>query len=576
MDFLISSDSVKIAWGLIKAGQLYTYYRKGQVHDRELISETDELFILADANISFIRKIKAEPSRSFIEKNINYLDNGFVILFNKITNELILYTDIFGFFPVFSIIRSYREIKISSDFGQLLKYSSSEVNASSVLDLLLFNYIINERTLLQDISRIKGGSVLTIMNDSVKSISSNNFAENFNIPEKYNKFLPGEAGQVLSEKIAGETSFFLPTVLTMSGGFDSRVLLAAVKHAGLDVSTFTFGQPGSIEQETIIPFIDLFSREHTFFRLNDDYRKDIKRHLIDFLECNLDSPSAQDLIHYSYIKRSLNSCNLIAGFMGGELITGQSLGAGVTFTEFAYHLLTSSDNSKLAELFDNEINKAGLFDIKAVGRYKEEYLTGISNYLSDENKLHIIRFLLNEKYSKFFGRINSLFRNHSNFIVPFMSYDYLTYLLNSERSILRTGILNSSPAVTIRARIAYSRMVEYLHKPLANTKLDRLYSVKDLSRYYRLPYAIYAYFLNHVFDRNKKKYVRPHHYDLWYADFITSDFTSNFSNQVYGLIKKDFSKSSDQYMKLSSGGKKVYANLVGLKLGLKMIHERRG
>ena len=574
MDFLISSDKIYSEWDYIKKIPLHLYFRKGVVSEREFIYDTIKLTVLADANISFINKIKQEPSKLNIKKNINSLNNGFVLLYNKNSDELFLFTDIFGFYPVFSIIKSKNEFKISTDFRHLIKFSSAEVNASSVIDLLLFNYIINEKTLLKDIVRLKGGSILTLKSDSVTIVNTNNFADNLIIPEKYEKFLPNEAGQILSTEIGAESSPHLPSVLTMSGGFDSRVLLAAVHHAGLDISTFTFGQPGSIEQETISPFINSFSTNHTFFRLDDNYLNGINNHLIDFLEFNLDNPSAQDLVHYSYIKNNLINCNLIAGYMGGELITGQSLGAGVTFTEFAYHLLNTTDKDKIADYFNQEIEKTGLFDIKAVSRYKEAYLTDISNYFYDTDKLHIIKFLLNEKYSKFFGRLNSLFRNHSNLIVPFMSHDYLLYLLNSKISILHTGLLNNPPTVTIKARMAYSKMIEYLNKPLADTNLDRLYRVKDLSHYYRLPCAIVAYLLNHLFDRNKKKFLRPHHYDLWYTDLISKHITPSIYEQLGGLIKKDLYLSSDQYTSLSSGTKKVYANLLGLKLGLEIIHVR--
>lgn len=566
MDFIFSRTKPDKQWESFFIGEFYlNYLCNNAISDREIIFESQDHLIIGDVNIAFKNSINNYNDPEGIKKNIEKLTNGFVIIANKSKGTVTFFTDIFGYYQLF-YIKKDKGIVVASDFKFLLRESDKEVDEMAVLDLVLFNYTLLDRTLIHDIKRIKGGSELNISNGSYSFEVKNNFADNFVSTGKSKSLKPVELGEILKKNLEENLCPDYENQLTMTGGFDSRALLAASIKLGLEFNSFTFGQKGNIEIETPKPFIHQYSKSHKIFELDQKYVQELPETLVDFIGVNLDNPTILDLPQYSLIRKQLAPSNIITGFMGGEIMAGQSIGSQVTFTKFASDLIMAGNSVEFGLLFDNAVKDTGLFNLDQVNHIKDEYLFSLKGYFQQPYNQNLMRFLINEKYAKFFGTVNKVFRNHCNLVTPFMDDVYITSLLNSQISFLRKKPFYQNPLNNLKYKIFYAGVVRNLSPELGETKLDRLYKVNDLCKWYRIPKAGIGYVRSHVFKMNKTPFPRPHHYDLWYKEIILSKLDSE-PIEIFNFHPV----TNDAYEKLNPIQQKRLANATAVCMALEAI-----
>ncbi len=575
MEFILGTGKVSNNWKTIETGKYcLSYNLNSEIQGRELVIEKEDYLLLGDVNIAFANLTKAELNLAGILKHIEKLTNGYLLVISKKESTITLFTDIFGYYHLFSLQRE-KEIYVTSDFKYLLDLSDNKVDDYALLDLVLFNYMLLDRTLMRDIKRLKGGTELVFGNEGFVMNIKYNFAENFVFSTVSKSFKPSVLGDILVDNLSKDISKEHDIKLTMTGGFDSRALLAASNRLGLNFSSFTFGQEGNIEMETPKYFINKFATEHKNYLLNDKYLKRLHAIVDVFIDANLDNPTMLDLPQYSYIKEQSEPANIITGFMGGEIMAGQSIGSQVTFTGFAAKLITSYNRDELKIAFKSEVMKIDFLNKERFLHLTDGYLDTLTTYMHHPQNLNLLRFLINEKFAKFFGTINKVFMYHSNLVIPFMNVDYIRYILNSDISFLRKKPFYQNPFKNFGYKSFYARMVKYLSPVLGETKLDRLYKINDLCNVYRLPIAAAGYIKSHLFKMNKNQFPKPHHYDLWFREIIIEElkeYQPEFPDQSLFL---SFDVNPVLYDQLSPLDKKRFANMVSGLLALKKIRHNK-
>lgn len=519
-------------------------------------------FLFAIGNLDFLRRISAnEISRELIEENLNKLTNGVVILICKKTFDTVIYNDVFGFYPVFYIEIDGKILYISNAFNQLTCFCKHRIDNYAILDMLLFNYPLFNRTLNQNVKRLVGGSVICInqFNQSCK-FGLFNYANNFTFSsDRKERLLPERLGLLLNDAINCNNKTNFHTCLTMTAGFDSRTLLASLNNLKIAHNTITFGQEGNIEMLLVRDFIKKYSRCHTNVLLDSEYVDNLLELVKEFSFLTADGPVVLDLPHYLYIKDIVNLQNLIVGFMGGEILVGQSIGSEVTFTRFAGEVLKAKSENELRILFDVYLRNIPFVDYEKVRKIDSDYLNSISYYLKDPtNNYNVLKFLINEKYAKFFGTINKLYLSGINLSIPFMNSDVLNYVLNSNNSFLKKARqFNQRPFGNLKIKKLHAKTILKLCPDLGETSLDRLYKVNDLAKFYRLPFVFWGYIESHFLKINKIKYVKPHHYDNWYKDIMITPF--NKAVEYYDIFDRSYTMTKERYETLSSIEKKRIA-----------------
>ena len=151
-----------------------------------------------------------------------------------------------------------------------------------------------------------------------------------------------------------------------------------------------------------------------------------------------------------------------------------------------------------------------------------------------------------------------------------MNSELIEYILNSKISFLDKNPFSNNPLLNFRAKVFYARAIKWLYPSLSNTKFDRLYSVDDLCKLYKIPNAIIGYIKSHLFKTNKVPYPRPHHYDAWYKNFILQ--TKN--NNSLSIFTEDFNLTENEYDLATPVLKKKFATMAGIFLTLNIISRK--
>ncbi|WP_203300630.1 hypothetical protein [Marinobacter sediminum] len=165
---------------------------------------------------------------------------GVCIAINKIKAELKIINDSYGSFPIF-----FSKSPIDSDViasNSIKAFNQIKIDWTSFYQFLSFGYIIGEFSIFNNVSRLMANSMLAVSGNSNEINIKVNRLENF--------WLMG--GEVTEDKVDSiidilrfEAGKIDRSLLMMSGGWDSRLLLSAMK----DVSPvlYTHGNLASRE-----------------------------------------------------------------------------------------------------------------------------------------------------------------------------------------------------------------------------------------------------------------------------------------------------------------------------------------
>jgi len=541
----------------------------------EYVYEDHICLIIIKGNISFIKEIvDNKPSISTLEDAKNKLVNGFAVYVDKDNSDIIIYTDVFNFYHLF-YYESKETFYISTEFRLLSQLiPSTSIDELAILDMFLFNYCLLNRTTQKNIKRFYGGSKINVSQKKIKEDNVFNFANNYQpkIRNNFSRIKVNSYISIFKSICKNEVNDSVPTCLSITGGIDSRMILAACSSLDLNFSTFTFGQSGNIESETAHSFIDKYSNHHNFIELDDVYIKGIEKNIKSIIKDSLDNPTILDLAHYDLVKEQYKNQNIFFGFMGGELLLGQSDGAQVTFTHFAKILLTCESQQELKQTLIQYLKSKSVFSNEFISKNIDEYLDSLKIYLKKGDNSNILKFLLNEKYSKFFGTINKIISKNNNVIVPFVHPEIIDQYLSANLSFLNKTPFVKRPYLNMKGKFFQGKVIKKLEPSLGKTRFDRRYTVNDLAIPFLRVKTISGYVQNHFLKANKKNYPRPHDCDNWYQFFVTNQLSSENTRSLDSIFDLSFRIDQNNYSHFTANQKKKMANLAAVICANNYVH----
>ncbi len=149
---------------------------------------------------------------------------------------------------------------------------SRQIDPVAIGQFLTFQHPLGDRTFLADVRLLPGSSVLTFQNGrlSVRRYWDLRYAERhaFRSEADYVE----ELLHLLRQAVKRQARDSLPTGVLLSGGLDSRVLLAFLSDAIKDkLFSFTWGVPGCDDARYAREVSAIAGAEHHFFELKPDY-----------------------------------------------------------------------------------------------------------------------------------------------------------------------------------------------------------------------------------------------------------------------------------------------------------------
>jgi hypothetical protein len=501
-----------------------------------IICNTQDFLLFAHVNISAKNKLIKSIEKGIFKNNSDFFIDfqwGFIFWINKKKNEISLINDSYGVYPLFYIMENSNFI-LSNDMDGILNLKNNyKLNLLGIYDYFLFNYTLRDRTFVNEIHRIEGSSYLSFGNETFSIKKSNNDIDE--LSQYYDDEINIHEMTVrLTDHIISNLKVNRKTVLPLTGGFDSKIILSILLANNIKPYTFTFGNTNSPDFLAALSIAKKFNLLHQSIEFNDTSSSYFVFYLKKFLRFSPNSPIFDTLLYYILVQEFLNEdMNFISGLMGGELIVGPILISELITTKTSADLTLSKSKKEFEEKLLNNIKGIDILNYNIFLEKFKKYLESLILYLnSNEYKnFNIVKFLLNETYAKFFGNVFSILFVKFNLINPLVDLKFLKLLLQSDFSFINKYPFSKAPLSHFFSRRFYPLLIKNIYPEVLKSKMDRGYNLEDFLNWYRFPIPAFNYIKRHYFI--KKNYV--------------SEFTKDYKYYLINIAVNELKKSPILY-----------------------------
>lgn len=205
---------------------------------------------------------------------ISRLNGAFIIvIWDQRTNKLVIANDRLGLYP-FYYTQGPERLAFASKVGALLadRKLSRSTDPMALAQFLTFDHVLGERTFLRDVKLLPPASTLVYQDGqlSIQPYWDLEFPE-FYQPRRYEDYLEGL--EFYLNQAVDRQKYAGPAGLLLSGGLDSRVVLAYLAKNPLnnDLHTFTFGVPGCDDARYASEVAAKAGTKHHYNELRGDY-----------------------------------------------------------------------------------------------------------------------------------------------------------------------------------------------------------------------------------------------------------------------------------------------------------------
>ena len=445
---------------------------------------------------------------------IHHVKGSFVLLL-IIENKIYLYTDRIGLKRCFYMNKGY--FQISNILKLLTETIDLELDMDSIVLLSLMHHFIDSRTVFKDIKYTLPASFVEI-GDIVSSKTYWNLDSLLNLERKnisYNNF-----AEILIQIAESYINYFKPKriSMTLTGGMDSRTILATLFKLGIKPYTFTFGSPLSADVSIGKKIAEDFN-----FEQNNHYEQDpTSEWYARLTEEIIEKGNSLVHIHRAHrldaIKKELALHSdidmLLVGSMGGEGIRGLHYD-DLIVTDFVRRIY-----AKNAE-FDRLIKEKSTDYFLRSDKINQEKVSSIlkqQRYFQRESKKNEFFILFDLVAGLHDIQDISLYSCYIKYVVPlFMDIDYLNVLFSSKYSMLNKEKTSKNPLKKLRVPEVHCNLIRILWPQLCNVPFSNGFSPQE---YLRGPlFYFFARSLSRLFG---KKYP---------SNFLYTDFFIQFTQR---------------------------------------------
>jgi len=195
-----------------------------------------------------------------------------VAIWDRSARALTVFNDRLGLFPIY-YARPNGALLFGSGVRALLADPavSRRVDLLSINEFLVFDHVLHDRTFLESVRLLPQASVLTFRDGQlvIRPYWTLRYPTVYRRQrdEEYIEQFMHYLRQAVARQQPGRQS----AAVLLSGGLDSRLLLAPLREAGVPVHGFTFGIPGCDDARVAAEVASALDTEHHFFELKPDW-----------------------------------------------------------------------------------------------------------------------------------------------------------------------------------------------------------------------------------------------------------------------------------------------------------------
>ena len=353
--------------------------------------------------------------------------------------------------------------------------------------------------------------------------------------------------------------------ITLTGGLDSRVILAALLHLGFRPICFTYGNP--LNKDIIISkrICKTLGLEY----MNTVSEKPSAQSYIEDVKTTLSIDHGNAHLHRAHRMAAIKSFTnkhkikvLFTGHFGGEQISGLSYNNYFSSSIFKAF---NEDNKEIEPLLKSTLKSYFINDTSYSVNKLVEQIEQL-NWMGDDklqNKLYFLYDLVGMNHHKQDIRIYSKFVK--NVVPVYLDERFIMRLMSSPHHFYRKKVGKLS---SLSHPKLYCFLIERLFPRLLEFELSNGYKPRDYQKgllYYAIKRSINKYFL--------KQYNPPSFsYGEWYVDFVSKN-SALIENSIWEHYdKKAYFKALKHEDHMSNEGYwHKYSNPIFFNLRKKLI-----
>lgn len=200
-----------------------------------------------------------------------------------------------------------------------------KLDLQSLAQFLGLGAILEDRTPFDGIKTLSPASILTFRDDTLQKKSYWTLELEYKDGRKQTREQIDVAGQLLEQAVRRQLDDDLPKVLSLSGGLDSRTILAASVRMGYKIPTFTFGIQGCPERVLAKKVAETAGVENRFLQLSPGFLGKWAGRGVWLTEGMNSCANFHGIEFVPEIRKTATV--VLNGFMGGELFGFVSINA---------------------------------------------------------------------------------------------------------------------------------------------------------------------------------------------------------------------------------------------------------
>ncbi len=242
-------------------------------------------------------------------------------LYDMRTSQIKLFSDKFGLQPLYFAVQK-TGLWFAGGMKMLLSVPeiAKNLDQQSVADFMHYGHVLGDKTLFREIKLLEPGSLLTY------TLASGNYSVDeywaleslFGAPDNHVSL--EDVTDELIAAVKRRSGARAKLGLSLSGGLDSRGILAGLGPDAAGISTYTLGLPGCADQRLAAAMSKVAGTKHEFIELDQHYLKDYENlaQQMVWLSDGLYHPhESTEMLALAYFKRA--EFDVLLRGHGGEM-----------------------------------------------------------------------------------------------------------------------------------------------------------------------------------------------------------------------------------------------------------------
>lgn len=401
---------------------------------------------------------------------------------------------------------------------------SQSIDAAAVVETILFNFPMGERTFFCNIHRASPGSVISF---SSEGISRSRY---WDPRDLYGHNLLDcdeavELGSMLLHKSVNLTASDQTKICaSFTSGFDSRALRSVLEKDRNDVLLYSFGIPGSINVEIPKRICEKLGYHFLPIYLDKEYEDAFSEFAWQTITLSDGLVVQRANYPYAFKKISAFSRFVLTGLFGSEFLrTFQNLGTVVSkefdrinrSTEPVFEL-----RQLLSELRTNSYLNPEIIDSSAAGVETdvEEWFSWSRDFSPDQ-RLYL--YLISEVDRKYFGAEISTERVYATTRFPFFDDEFVEFLFTAPFAGPHSKTIKPTVKNRFDSQKFYAHIIQKYKPELLSYTTDHGYPPGDLLKHF----AILHVGPKHLFSRYRRRITKYREFkpEEWLSQFYTEN-----------------------------------------------------